>query len=275
MEIVDTYTDILNTFPISKFDIETLKQYLFKISPSLSEEVLKDSNKYGFGNEILPVIINALSNRSRLEILHFNFLEVTKNLEKEIFDKFHINLDVDIILYLGLCNGAGWYTRVDNRRVILLGIEKILELGWEDIPSLKALIYHELGHAWHDIVREGIDIEKNSSILQLYQEGVAMVFEQSMFKDTSYFHQDRNGWLDWCISNEKEIKEEYLKRINNNESTQDFFGDWCNYKGYSDVGYFLGTKFIRYMLKRYSLIEIAKMIIPNVLIEFTDYANCD
>ena len=118
-----------------------------------------------------------------------------------------------------------------------------------------------------------MSVEKNSSIFQLYQEGIAMVFEQTMFNDANYYHQNRDGWLDWCLKNEKEIKEEYLKRINNNQGVQDFFGDWCNYKGYSDVGYFLGTQFVRYMLKKYPQIEIATMNISKISEEFSLYCN--
>ena len=271
MKIVDTYKDILNTFPTSQFALETWKKYALTISPSLANVILKDSSKYDFNKEILPVIKNALAKRVQLEILHTNFISVTKNLEKDINDKFNINIDVSIILYLGLCNGAGWYTKVNNKRVVLLGIEKIIELDWIDITSLKALIYHELGHVWHDMQREGMGVVKNSSIFQLYQEGIAMVFEQSMFDDINYYHQNRDGWLDWCLSNEKEIKGEYLKRINNNESVQDFFGDWCNYKGYSDVGYFLGTQFVRYMRKKYSLTEIANMNGVKIYQEYDKY----
>ena len=273
MTIVDTYNEIIKIFSTLAFDLETWKKYSLTISPSLQEQVLKDSSKYSFNKQILPVITNALSNRSKLEILHTNFLQVTKSLDKEIFNKFNINLDLDIILYLGLCNGAGWFTKLDNRRVVLLGIEKIIELGWEDITTLKALIYHELGHVWHDIQRDGSDMDNSSSIFQLYQEGIAMVFEQSLFNDTNFYHQNRDGWLDWCLKNELEIKKEYLKRIENNESTQEFFGDWCKYKGYSDVGYFLGTQLIRYMLKKYTLEEIAKMDMILISNEYVNYAN--
>ncbi|NLE30964.1 hypothetical protein GX618_01685, partial [Candidatus Dojkabacteria bacterium] len=159
MTIVDTYKNILNTFPTSHFDFEIWKQYASSISPFLPEEVIKDTSKYDFNKDILPVVKNALSNRSKLEVLHTNFLQVTKSLDKEIVNKFNINLDLDIILYLGLCNGAGWFTKLDNRRVVLLGIEKIIELGWEDITTLRALIYHELGHVWHDIQRDGSDMD--------------------------------------------------------------------------------------------------------------------
>ncbi|HRX44383.1 MAG TPA: hypothetical protein P5059_04005 [Candidatus Dojkabacteria bacterium] len=273
MTIVDTYNEIIKIFSTLAFDLETWKKYSLTISPSLQEQVHKDASKYDFNKDILPVIKNALSNRSKLEVLHTNFLQVTKSLDKEIFNKFNINLDLDIILYLGLCNGAGWFTKLDNRRVVLLGIEKILELGWEDITSLRALLYHELGHVWHDIQRDGSDMDNRSSIFQLYQEGIAMVFEQTMYDDTNYFHQYKDDWLDWCLNNEGEIKKEFLRRIQSKDSTQDFFGDWCNYKGYSDVGYFLGAQFIRYLLKKYTLTEIAKMKIPDINIQFSDYVE--
>lgn len=273
MKIIDTYEDILSYFPNSEFDLDTWRKYSLSISPSLPKEALKDSSKYDFNNQVLPVIINALSNKSALERLHINFIQVTKNLEKDIYNKFNTYLDVDIILYLGLCNGAGWFTKLNNKRVVLLGVEKIIELKWEDITPLKALIYHELGHAWHDIQRDGNNTNNSPSLFQLYQEGIAMVFEQDIFNDTNFYHQYKAGWLDWCLKNEEKIKKEFLRRIQSNESTQDFFGDWCNYKGYSDVGYFLGTQFIRYMLKKYTFEEIAKMDILNILSGYVHYSE--
>lgn len=41
-------------------------------------------------------------------------------------------MDVDIILYLGLASGAGWATTLGGKRVILLGVEKIIEIDWYD-----------------------------------------------------------------------------------------------------------------------------------------------
>ena len=73
------------------------------------------------------------------------FVRVTKGLNQRIIDCFAHELEIDIVLYLGLCNAAGWVTNINGRDVILLGIEKILELSWYDEDSMYGLIYHELG----------------------------------------------------------------------------------------------------------------------------------
>lgn len=86
-----------------------------------------------------------------------------------------------------------------------------------------------------------------------------MVCEQILCQDNHYYHQNQNDWLTWCTSNITDIKQEYLQRIDNNISTQDFFGDWCSYKHHSDVGYYLGCVFIQYLQQQYPLVEIAKL----------------
>ncbi|MDU5651742.1 MAG: hypothetical protein E6038_11695, partial [Clostridium perfringens] len=71
--------------------------------------------------------------------------------------------------------------------------------------------------------------QKNISekaLFQLYSEGVAMLFEQLLCGDENYYHQNQEGWIDWCENNLIELKREYLIRITNSESVQDFFGDW-------------------------------------------------
>lgn len=103
-----------------------------------------------------------------------------------------------IVLYLGLCNGAGWATTLDARDAVLLGMEKNIELNWCDEASMQALMFHEIGHIWPKTVRHS-DIhtksQREKSIVQLYQEGVATVFEQTLCDDESYYHQDNGDWL--------------------------------------------------------------------------------
>ena len=69
------------------------------------------------------------------------------------------------------------------------------------------------------------------------------------------------------------LAKEYLRRIIENDSVQDFFGDWCRFMGHSDTGYFLGCRFIRHMLESYSLKEIATMDIELVSQNFARYAR--
>lgn len=100
-----------------------------------------------------------------------------------------------------------------------------------------------------------------------------MVCEQMLCGDDEFYHQNKNGWLDWCKKNENEIKKEYLRRLDEKESVQDFFGDWCSYKGHSDVGYYLGCQFVKYLMKVNSLKEIAGFNYSEVNRKFLEYAS--
>ena len=100
-----------------------------------------------------------------------------------------------------------------------------------------------------------------------------MVCEHILCGDDDFYHQNKNGWLDWCYKNENEIKREYLHRLDAGKSVQDFFGDWCSYNGYSDVGYFLGCRFVEQLMRTYSLKEIANMRYNLLNEAFVEYAT--
>lgn len=108
---------------------------------------------------------------------------------------------------------------------MLLGVEKILELNWDSEEKLKSLLYHEIGHIWHGTYGElefSVHSQREQSILQLWQEGIAMVCEQILNGDEMYYHQNENGWLAWCQKQEAMIKQEYRRRLERQESTQVF-----------------------------------------------------
>ena len=67
--------------------------------------------------------------------------------------------------------------------------------------------------------------------------------------------------------NEAEIKREYLRRVDKNISTQDF-GDWCSYKNHSDVGYYLGCEFVKYLQRQYRLVDIASLNVNQLYNHF-------
>lgn len=276
MNIIDTYNDIVMYFQNKTFDLLTWRCYASNISPVLSEKVENDANAYDLNEQVIPVINTALQSIEKLEETHNSFISVTNRLDEKFTELFGFELDADIILYLGLCNGAGWATNLNGRKVVLLGIEKIIELNWCDEDSMLTLIYHELGHIWHSIAGNlyyTTDKKNEKSLWQLYQEGVAMYCEQLLCNNFNHYHQDKNGWLDWCLENEVSIKTEYLRRMNNFESTQDFFGDWCSYMGYTDVGYFLGCEFIKTLAIKYSLKEIANLDIKVIASEFENFTK--
>lgn len=154
IKIVDTYSQILGCFERGIFSLEKWRKYINLIyanSSHIFEDDIKeyiDTGKYTFEKNFLPIINDIYKNPS-LEQLHCSFRVVTNGLNEKVIESFGRELNVEIVLYLGLCNAAGWATQINGKDTILLGVEKIIELNWQNINELYGLIYHELGHIYH------------------------------------------------------------------------------------------------------------------------------
>ncbi len=260
MRIIDTFIDIHKCYVNNCFELENWIKYADSISPTLADKLLNDIHGYDFQKDILPILNEVPCNIDKVNLAHQSFLSLTDDLTERILCILGTNIDVDIVFYLGLCNGAGWATTLDNKPAILLGIEKIIELSWYDKTNLAGLLYHELGHIWHDQTRSETCIKfKNDSLWQLYREGIAMYIEQLLANDMGFYHQDKDGWLDWCNTNTTDLFNEFLDRIKTKNSTVDFFGDWNKFNGKSDTGYFLGCELIKVLAEKYSLDELANI----------------
>ena len=213
--------------------------------------------------------------------MHESFLNVVSNVEEKIKQKLEdASINAVIVLYLGLCNGAGWAVSFSDTPHILLGMEKIIELNWYNENEMKGLIYHELGHVWHKQNRSTsfplLNTLKDKALWQLYSEGVAMYFEQLLCDDECFYHQDKDGWLNWCSKNRAALFNEYIRVIENSESHQKFFGDWCDYLGVSDVGYYLGCELIKYLLKTKRTSDIFDLSLNDIemaLYSISGYSN--
>ena len=231
---------------------------------------------YDFERDVLPVLNGAAAGREKLLELKGSFAAVTGRLRQHIGKLFAEEPEIDIILYLGLCNGAGWATVLDGRDAVLLGIEKTIELNWQDEEKMQALVFREIGHIWHKLSGH-LELQAASvgekSLEQLYQEGVAMRCEQILCQNNNLYHQDKGGWLDWCRENLPDLKREYGRRMQNGESTPDFFGDWCAYRGHSDVGYYPGCEFIKYLERELSLVRIANLGLAEVRKAFDAFVH--
>ncbi len=274
MKIINTCKEIKALFP-NGFNLSDWRKYAAEISKELPLKCENDAKDYDFKKDILPVLETAL-NEEKIDLVSRNFQIVINSLNTNLAKLFEKEPDINIILYLGLCNGAGWATTLDGKDTVLLGIEKIIELDWGDETNMRALIFHEVGHLWHKLhgnLYLPAFTKRRKAIQQLYQEGVAMACEHILCGDNEFYHQDKDGWLSWCYENEKDIKREYLHRLDRKRSVQDFFGDWCSYNEHSDVGYFLGCRFIEHLMKSHSLKQIAKMKYTFLNKSFTEYAS--
>jgi hypothetical protein len=200
----------------------------------------------------LPVLDAVIKDKTKFDQVIESFNLITENLEEKIVKRFGKSVDADVILYLGLCNGAGWVTLVDGKTTVLLGIEKILELNWQDINHMTGLIIHELGHAYQDqygILKREFDNNPDKFLWQLFTEGIAMVFEQEIAGSPEYFHQYDEEWKKWCDKNIDLIRKSFSDDLEcmTNEN-QRYFGDWVRFEGYGDTGYYLGARFVRFLL---------------------------
>lgn len=277
MKITDAFDGIYECYPDGSFDLKCWERYAEKISPSFADKIKNDAADYNFEQDILPVLQAAYDGRDRLAEAHNSFCRLTDGLSEKVRDKLGGGLNVHIVFYLGLCSGAGWATDIDGVPAVLLGTEKIAELSWTDEKSMAGLIYHELGHLWHFQTRT-VQTEpkspKEKALWQLYTEGMAMHAEQLLCGDESFYHQDRDGWLRWCTENRGRLFGEFLKRIENGESVHCFFGDWNNFEGRSDVGYYLGGELIRSLSERCPLKELANLKLPEIEKALKAQAEC-
>ncbi len=282
IKIIDTYAEINTLFENETFNLIKWESYINSIYENSADIFKKDlveylsSGEFIYEKDILP-IINSANRHPALDILHNSFCRVTDELNEKIIDCFDRELDVDIVLYIGLCNAAGWVTTINGKNVILLGVEKILELNWQDENSMYGLIYHELGHVYHKkygVFHQYSDDNKKNFVWQLFVEGIAMYFEQVLVNDLNYYHQNKNGWKEWCDNHFQQILTDFdadlstMTRIN-----QRYFGDWVNYCGQGDVGYYLGTKLVHYLCNKYCFDQLINMKINDVYkvyLEFTE-----
>ena len=272
----NTVERIREAFSSGRFTLEAWKTYAAGISHSLASKCLDDAAQYDFEKEIVPVLEMAVQSVEKLAELGRAFDAAMDKLEGNLPRLSDDSLEITVILYLGMCNGAGWATELDSRDTVLLGAEKIIELNWCDARSLESLIFHEVGHLWHKAVgsfRFETHSAREKSLLQLYQEGVAMACEHILCGNEESYHQDDGEWLSWCRENERELKREYLERMEAGDSTQDFFGDWNRYRGHSDVGYYLGSKFVSFLREKYTMRGIAGLPCQVLDAEFCSFAS--
>lgn len=267
MRIINTFDQIWNCYPNQTFDLAAWRRYAHAIDGELDEKCEQDAQDYDFDRDVLPVMNHVAQDWDAARAANASFIAVTKRLNDRLPLLFDRDVDLDVVLYLGLCNGAGWATTLGGRDVILLGIEKIVELNWQNEDDMQALIFHEIGHKWHQtygVLYPETRSAGDESLAQLFREGIAMVCEQILCRDGNHYHQDKNGWLVWCAAHRGEIKREYLRRVESQISTQDFFGDWRQYQGHSDVGYYLGCEFIKYLQRQYELTDIANFSVDQM-----------
>ena len=258
MNIVDTSEGMPAVFRSGHFDLAEWEAYMDACVPGAKDLCLEDMRQcvsagFSWENDFMPVLDAVFQDPSgRREAIH-SFHAVADRLDERIRAVFRRTVDADLVLYLGLCSGAGWVTRIGGRTTVLLGIEKIMELGWGGRDAMTGLILHELGHVYHSqygTLQIRTDSLPDRFLWQLFTEGAAMVFEQEATGDREYFHQYDAEWIDWCQRHAERIKRSFYADLKSmTVENQRYFGDWVRFEGHGDTGYYLGALFVRYMMQ--------------------------
>ena len=282
MRAINTAEEMLAAFEGNQFDLEKWKRYMDASVPGAKAMCLGDmqnclSAGFSWEKDYLPVLNAVRKNgEKRMEAVE-SFRAVAEHLDEAILGRFGRTVDADVVLYLGLCNGAGWVADVGGRTAILLGIEKIMELDWCGRDAMIGLIVHELGHAYqfqYGTARGECRGLPDQFLWQLFTEGVAMVFEQEIVGDAEYYHQNKNGWKEWCDQNYKLLKSSFCRDMTMmTQETQRYFGDWVRFEDHSDVGYYLGARFVRYLLKNDCFENIINYTFERVQKEFARFMD--
>ena len=99
-----------------------------------------------------------------------------------------------------------------------------------------------------------------------------MTFEQEIVGCEEFFHQDKGGWKDWCDGHLELIKQSFTRDLKTmTKEDQRYFGDWVSFEGHGDTGYYLGNRFVRYLLKSDFFDNIIQYRISRVREKYIEY----
>ena len=258
MNIIDLSAGIPGVFEKGHFHLGKWESYMDACLPGAKEMCLQDAREtiragFSWEADFLPVLDAVLRDAEKRGEAVRSFRRITEHLDERITAGFGKTVDADLILYLGLCSGAGWVTSVNGRTTVLFGIEKIMELNWQDQKAMTGLILHELGHVYqaqYGVLHRDAASARDRFLWQLFTEGIAMVFEQEIIGDPECFHQYDTDWKRWCDEHAGSIARSFSADLDSmTPETQRYFGDWVRFEGHGDTGYYLGARFIRFLLK--------------------------
>jgi len=265
--VVDTYADFLAYWTDSsskKVDEQVAlwqTSYLKKYPELLRKQVENYEETNVNWREIARRILQLIPLRlSLMQKARDNILQVCEPTYLRAMQRLGIDFDVTFVIYVGIGCGAGWATTYNEQPSVLLGLENIAAEKWHRKNKLQGLLCHELGHLAHMKWREEWKTFKKAEqdpLFQLYSEGFAQRCEHLILGKETWHMKTGREWLDWCEQHNGWLANEFLARLQEHASVNDFFGSWFSIQRKKQTGYFLGHAFICHLEKTHDLREIA------------------
>ena len=129
MRVIDTTGEMNICFASGQFRLEDWEKYIDASLPGAKELCLSDMREcvaagYPWESDFLPVLNGVMKDARKREEAIKNFHAVADDFDERLKKRFGRTVDADLVLYLGLCNGAGWVTGINGTDTVLFGIEK-------------------------------------------------------------------------------------------------------------------------------------------------------
>ncbi|MFH1231062.1 MAG: hypothetical protein V1709_06140 [Planctomycetota bacterium] len=274
--VIDTFTDFMSYWSQARSKNIEGQIKLWRTSymakyPELLKKQLRNYESIGLNwrdiarEKVFPKLPEFLP---RMQEAKKNILAVCESVCERFQQTLNSNFEIIFVIYVGIGCGAGWATHYEGLPACLLGLENIVDCGWQSKDKLRGLITHELGHLIHTTWRKKkheLEPTGDNPLFQLYSEGFATRCERMILGNKVLWHNapDKN-WFAWCMQHKDWLAKEYLRRIEKNKPVRDFFGSWLDIKGKKYTGYFLGHEFICEMQKKNSLKKIALFNIREI-----------
>ena len=231
--------------------------------PTLLKKQIEDYENKGFDwqqdakNKVFPYLEERLPAMTRARN---NLRAIIPSIHKNACNFFDLNPNITAVIYVGIGCGAGWSTKLKSESALLFGLENIAECGWSDSRSLEGLVSHELGHLFHEKIRENSNLPyRDGPFWRLYKEGVAKWSEFKLLSRESWYEArglNESGWLDWCRKNEGWLAEVFLRKVEKEKSVAPFFGFWYDLKGWRQTGYFLAYEIVTSLISSCNFPEL-------------------
>ncbi|MBP5661369.1 MAG: hypothetical protein J6X08_08595, partial [Lachnospiraceae bacterium] len=115
LKVTDTTAEMTDSFAGGVFDLERWKGYIDKAVPGARDLCVGDMKEcfeagFTWEKDFLPVLNKVCEDSESREKTVREFHEITDGLDERIAAVFGRTVDVELILYLGLCNCAVWVT---------------------------------------------------------------------------------------------------------------------------------------------------------------------